>query len=354
MESKCHAFFALLAIYAIWRVFNGGKFRWLLICFISLAFAIQAHYLGLLLLPTILVWWLLAVKKEKVDRQALLHSTAISFIVFILLMSPIVLFDIRHQFLNSRAMLTFFSQRQTTVNFKVYKAVPNLLPILERMTTSLLTAGSKHLGTITSSVILFGTIVLFIRRYKVTSLRLLVTWVSFGIIGLGLYKQSLFDHYYGFIFPAIFLIAGALIDYLWETAKVTRVAVIVAFMGLLYLNLSASPLLATPYDLYQHAQVISREIVQSSGGKDFNLGMIANQNYDESYRFILRKWGAPLKEMPPDLTEQLFVVCELPVSQCNPVGHPKAEIANFGWAKIDSSRSFPWGVTLYKLIHNKP
>lgn len=94
--------------------------------------------------------------------------------------------------------------------------------------------------------------------------------------------------------------------------------------------------------------------MEKSEGRPFNLGMIAKQNYDDGYRFVLKKFDATLREVPPDRTEQLFVICELPPSECKPVGNPKAEIANFGWVKIDQSWIFSWGVTLFRLVPYKP
>ena len=50
------------------------------------------------------------------------------------------------------------------------------------------------------------------------------------------------------------------------------------------------------------------------------------------------------------IKDQLFVVCELPIEKCDPTHNSKAEIANFGWSKIESYEQFE-GVTIFKLIH---
>src|SRR3990167_3010636 len=44
-------FFALLSVYSIWKVWKEHKFKWLPILGISFAFAIQSHYLSILLIP---------------------------------------------------------------------------------------------------------------------------------------------------------------------------------------------------------------------------------------------------------------------------------------------------------------
>lgn len=348
-------FFTLLCVYTLWKVYKGERLWWLLVSFSSLAFAIQSHYLGLLLVPTIFVWWILVWHRTNEDcRPDFKQFTVYSILIFLLLMSPILLFDLRHKFVNLMAMWTFFSQRQTTVNFKIYKALPNVVPIFNRIVTTLVVAGERGFGIVVSAVVGLGSLFLLLKGYKRGSLGMLMTWVTFGLIGLGLYKQSIYDHYFGFLFPAIFILFGFIVDFFWKKGGLYRVVIIVLLLALFFTNISRAPVLAVPNDLYQHTEIVSKIIMEMSGGKPFNLGMIAKQNYDDGYRFVLRSLGAPLKEVPPDLTEQLFVVCELPLSECKPVGNPKAEIANFGWVKIDRSWNFPWGVTLFRLVHYKP
>ena len=42
----------------------------------------------------------------------------------------------------------------------------------------------------------------------------------------------------------------------------------------------------------------------------------------------------------------------MPKERCDPTHSPKAEVANFGWSKIDSDFEVD-GVIIYKLIHSK-
>jgi hypothetical protein len=53
------------------------------------------------------------------------------------------------------------------------------------------------------------------------------------------------------------------------------------------------------------------------------------------------------------VADQLFVVCELiPNSKCDPTHSPKAQVASFGWSKIDSSWEVD-GAIVYKLVHSE-
>ena len=52
------------------------------------------------------------------------------------------------------------------------------------------------------------------------------------------------------------------------------------------------------------------------------------------------------------ITKQLFVVCEMPVEKCDPTHNAKAEVANFGWSKIESEHE-AFGVNIFKLVHTQ-
>lgn len=347
-------FFALLCIYGIWKVWRLGYWRWLVISAASFAFVLNSHYLGLLLLPVLGLFWLLAVRKYRTHILPIRRATIIAAAVFFLLMSPLLVYDLRHNWQNFSSIRTFFSERQTTVNLKAYKALPNLWPIWTDISTSLLTAKQSLPG---QKVALFmavsSALVLMARRSP--DLLLVVIWLATGIIGLGLYKQHIYDHYYGFLFPAPFLALGFIIQYL-QSSKILRLVGVLLLLLLLLPNLKNNPLLFSPNYQLARSTSVADFIVRQSAGRPFNLGLIAKSNYDASYRYLLALRQArilPIRDQQSgtlQVTDQLFVVCEnLP---CQPINHPLAEIASFGWAKVDSRWAFPWGVEVYRLIPN--
>ena len=52
------------------------------------------------------------------------------------------------------------------------------------------------------------------------------------------------------------------------------------------------------------------------------------------------------------IKDQLFVVCELPKEKCDPIHSPKAQVANFGWSKVEDEWELE-GIVLFKLIHSQ-
>ena len=330
-------FFALLTIYGIWKVWRLGYWRWLIITAISFAFVLNSHYLGLLLLPFMVLFVFISSKTQNSHRYLLL-----SIIYFLVLMSPLLWFDLRHNWSNFKSIKTFFTDRQATVNFKAYKALPNIWPIWQDISVSLLSAKNKPVGITVAAILTLGWLWLATHRPS-KDFWFLSAWLATGLIGLGLYKQHIYDHYYGFLFPAPFLLLGFVID----RAKYWSVPLLLL---LLTINLSNSPLRYPPNNQMAHIREISGFIAQESANKPFNLALIAKRNYDAGYRYFLQLNQSPYFTIHQKLADQLFVVCEEPV--CEPIGNPLWEIAAFGWAKIDRQWEFPWGVKVFKLIHN--
>lgn len=358
-------FFALLSMYSTWRIWKNHEYKWLLVLGISFAFVLQSHYLGLLLLPTIGIYWLMFMKsvwKDKILKTKAIRYTLFAIGIFLLLMSPLLLFDIRHNFINSRAIYKFFAIRQETVSIKPWNAIPKIPMLLNQINVSLM--GKNMLaGKVASlaTVLLLGWLgwwkIIKKKRIEFSDqIMFLISWLGFGLIGFGLYKQNIYDHYFGFIFAVPFLFIGVFISYLLKN-KFLKVFGVLLLAYLVVINLIANPLRKEPNRLLQRSIDVSKVIEKESDNKPFNLAVIAETNYEAGYKYFLLRDGYPVididSQRPETLTDQLFVVCELiPTTKCDPVHSPKAEVANYGWSKIDAQWEVD-GVIIYKLLHTK-
>jgi len=358
-------FFALLTIWGIWQFWQKEKFFWLPIIGVTLSLAVQSHYLGLLLIPVVGIFWAIKLiellkKKDKKTKSLNLFFTVYCLLFIVLTIVPLIWFDLRHNFLNYKSFYKFFSERQTTVNFKFYKAVPNIWPLWQMVVTRLLSGKNEIVGFWLA--LIFGVLpIAFLAHkksivFKRKAFILVSLWILVGLLGMGLYKQHIYDHYFGFLFPAVFLIAGwtvfqpKIFHHFWRYFSFVLIIVITV------LSLAENPLKYPPNNQMAKVEEIDRKIISEAGDKPYNFALVAKQNYEAGYEYFLEKWDRPPKQIDPQkypqtLAEQLFVVCEDPV--CEPVTNSKAGIANFGWSKIELEWQFPWGVRLFKLVHTK-
>lgn len=361
-------FFALLSVYSMWKAYTFKKYNWLVAGTISFAFVMQSHYLGVLILPIILIYFWLMFSENRMSNNKLLlkifyKKTLLSIIVFLVLMSPLVIFDIRHDYLNFRALYKFLTVRQETVSIKPWTAIPKSYPIYEQINTSLLAANNVQVGKYIS-ILMFVVVVWFVfKKYLIfklsNNLMMLVMWFLFALIGFGIYKQHIYDHYYGFLFAVPFLLFGIIYQKIFET-KFKLVVILVLFF-LIYNLIVNSPILKQPNNQLIRSQSVAQKIEEVSGGENFNIAVIAERNYEDGYQYFLEKNNAKIVEIdaqvPESVTNQLFVICEVNGSSltektCDPTHSPKAEVAGFGWSKVENQWEVD-GVQIYKLIHSK-
>jgi len=369
-------FFSLVSVYSIWRVYAYLDFKWLIVLGVSFAFVLNSHYLGLLLVPVLALFYGLAIWKllmgaipdKSLDKQAVKKDVKVYFlkysllgvVVFLFLMSPLVIFDARHNWRNFEAMKTFFTVRQQTVSLKPWRSLPNLAPLSKDVVNRLIGGGQIEAdkGVYGFLYLVFGTYLVFLIYRKQTlsaGVGILVAWIVFGLVGLGLYKQEIYDHYFGFLFPAPFILIGGVFEELSRKSWFGKAISLSAFLYLAYLNIWNTPIKYPPNRQMERSIEVVREIGNMSRGKRFNFAVIAERNYEGAYQYFFEKDGYPFVVIDPQrieetLTDQLFVICELPSENCDATHNPKAEIANFGWSKVEETRLVD-GVTIFRLVH---
>lgn len=337
-------FFALLSIGGLYQVNKTGNFLWLILTGVTMAATIQMHYLGLILIPVVFVIWLNEIIRRKTNQlkvKKFFLGTVLGIFSFFIVMSPLFWFDIRHNFLNYRAITELFSQGGSiTPNI-----LENLSKIPEIYTFNLIgrymAASNWYLS------IIVGLLVLLAFRKNKWPILALGIWLLVGLIGLSFYKGNIYDHYLGFLNPAPFLLLGSLATI--KKGKLVTVFLVILVVILTVLNLQKNPNLISPNRQLQRTQEVSKFILGKSQGQDFNFALLSQNNYDAAYQFYLDLYGNKPKMVPFDKTNQLFVVCEDQV--CDPTHSPKYEVAAFGMSKIEWLENYA-GVKVYKLLPN--
>lgn len=309
----------------------------------TLAFiiALNSHYLALILLPIGFVIWLF--------KKTSFKSILISILIFIISLTPQILFDIKHNGQNLNALKTFFTQRETTVNLKAYKALPQLGPLFVQINTRLLASKDVQLGVVISIifiVLIIANIYSQIKTKKYNFFFLVFTvWYFLGLVGLALYKQHIYDHYFAFLFPAVIILFSYILSILPKTFL---------FISILALTIYAviqNPFRWQPANQLSTTTQIVKSIILESENNPFNFALLAKMNYDQGYKYVFYEENAKLEQLSDHITDQLFVVCEPFQIDCNPINNPEWSIAAFGWAKIDKQWEIN-GIKIFKLSHN--
>jgi 4-amino-4-deoxy-L-arabinose transferase-like glycosyltransferase len=352
--------FSLLLLYSLYQIWQKKAYRFLPLLSLSFIMCLNSHYLSLLFLPLIFIFLTLTYFKYRpnLKKDKLLFKNLFwSILLFLFSLFPLVLFDFKHRGQNLKAVVEFFTVRQTTVNLKAYKAVPNLWPIFVQIITDLPGAKLAIPGLLFSIFILLAMLLIFLRKKKkiLPGFILLSSWFFIVLLGLGLYKQHIYTHYFGLIFPIPYmLIAYFLILLTPKKGKQFYYPILISITIVLSLpSFTNSHLLYPPNQQLKVAQTVAQTIIDQSNQEPFNLALLAKSNYDDTYEYPLKLKNAPLYTIHEKLTDQLFVICEPhPDINCDPYNNPAWEIASFGWAQEVGQWSVG-DITITKLVHDQ-
>lgn len=352
-------FFCLLSILGLYKAHSTKDYRWLILTGLSVAGALQMHYLALIMLPVLIWAWVKEIylkKTAQIKPRFFWRGSILAIVAFFILMSPLLIFDLKHNFLNYRAISSLLSGRDSAIGLNIIDMPNKLRSIYSgNLVGRYMSAENPILTPLVSILILIPLIWAGYLLYKNRNNKeygyqfwILNNWLLVGILGLTLYKQNIYDHYLGFLNPVSFLLLGSLVILPVKNKKILYGFLSVLIILLTIVNFQKSPLLNAPNNQLKKTQELAKFIITKSQDVDFNFALLAENNYDSAYQFYLEQYGSKPKQLPFEKTNQLFVICEDP---CDPIYSSKHEIASFGWTKVEDIWNVE-GVKIYRLIHN--
>lgn len=337
-------FFACLGMYCVYKTHNEKSLKWFIFAGAFFAAAAQMHYLALILLPIAFVIWVgEIIFRINLGKQIKNLSAGLLFAVlsFVFVMSPLIWFDLRHNSLNYRAITELFSNRGA-INADIFSNFFRIPQIYFHDLIGRYIALENILFTIIVSILVL--VPLLVRKWQNF---VLAVWLFVGLLGLSFYQQNIYDHYLGFMNPVPFILMGSVFVLIKKKILSHIFIALVIILGIL--NLEKSPIFVSPNNQLEKTKIVAKFVLEQAGKRDYNFALLSKNNYDSAYQFYLDRFGSAPKQVPFNVTDQLFVVCEDQV--CNPINNSKYEIAGFGWAKIVSQSEIT-GVKVFKLIHN--
>lgn len=347
-------FFSILSVFLLSEI--KEKKSWLIIpSLASFAFVLQSHYMGIFLFPVLLTIWIYKLKNDKAVKRYLVN-TLLGVLLFLLLMSPLLIFDLRHGMMNYNALMVYLNGLGGSRTYSTVTLFDRVLSNFRFMVGEVV--GSKFDTIITggySFLLVIGMIYLsFYHKNKYAVLTTII-WFVIAVLGLTIYGGRIISHYYGYAFAVIPIIVGAVVGDLMKRKYLGIIFAFLLMSPVIYFAVINSNLNWKPNRLVQKAEAVADKIIEESEGKELNLAVLSNFNYEDGYQYFVEKKGYVAKDIDPSkfnetVTDQLFVVCELEEENCKPTSNPNTQIANFGWSKIVGKWQIE-NVILYKLTH---
>lgn len=313
-----------------------------------LSFSIQLHYLALFLIPPSVVY--LSVKFFQQKKQIIfnLSASALSLISFIICSSPLIIFDLKHQFINSKSFIALFKTPGQIATNKI----DNLLISFNYLNKYVF---NIELPIIITSLLLLLLLGLFIYNLKTAHIKLNALTLFFlffflGLVGVSIYPGPKHAHYFGIVFPFYFIIIAVFISKI-PFKKMGMVILCILVGAYVYSNSKGYRFLyADQLNQIAHAQKVAAFLDKKIGNSKFNFAVQPDSWQEGSYLYFLELMGKrPADRERQEVTDQMFVVCGDP---CNLYKTPSWNVNMFGKFKIVNQWPVE-GVKIYKLIHVK-
>lgn len=338
--------FTLLTVYFVIKSLKTNKWYFFALSGAFLSFSIQLHYLSLFLIPPIVILFtnelIVGFKQSNNEAMKQLKRYFISFMSFFFFSSPLIIFDLRHNFLNSKLFLALFQSSGTSFLTKINSLFDSFYYLN-------LYSFNINLNKFFVYLLLsFLTIILFTLIKKRSNLKTFIFIFLLTILGMSLYSGPKYPHYFVILYPLYYIIISHFLVFPKESTW-EKYLTILFVIGFIFLNFQKYPYFRSlPNNQIGLSKNVAQKIYDNVNDKKFTVTALPEKYSDSTYRYFLEIWGKrSLEKDSLEKANELFVVCE---KKCDIIiGNPMWDIAYFAPNKIVREWEVE-GVRIYKLI----
>lgn len=339
--------FAFLTYFFLIRGLKTKK--WFLFALFGafLSFSIQLHYLALFLIPPALLYIFvdLFAVKESVGEKII--NLFIAFVFFIISISPLIIFDIRHGFINTQSLITLFENSNTVATDKFQNLLVTFNYLNQYVFNYRLSATFTNIILI--CLAFYAIFILAGKRKNFQMEPSVFLFFILGLVGISFYPGPKHAHYFGILFPFYFIILAVFISRLLRL-KLTGYFLVVFLIGIFIFRNSRNYWFFTRNQQNQirHAKKVALFLDKKINNQPFNFAVQPDAWQEDSYLYFLELYGKrPADRKKNEVSGQMFVVCGDP---CDLYKTKSWNVTMFGQFKIVNEWPVD-GVKIYKLVH---
>lgn len=291
-------FVSVLMVYFTYQAWQKHPRSWIWVA-VCASVLLQLHYLTLLALPAAGLIWLLSLRAHAQAKQLkkILIPTLIGFCIFLISLTPLVLFDLKHHGTNLRAFETLFSSSE---NFSyVGGFVAHADKVIREMEGRGLHIFFEYMigkNRPLNQLLLYSLVVAFaviVKRHhdqgkNLKAALVLASYLGFGVLGTALYQHTIFDHYIAYLFPLTAWAYGFVLAH----SKPRRLAKIVGvlFIGsFLWYNVPRLPLKSLGWTVNDIRHTSEEILKRVQPGEKYDI-VLLSESHDidgQNYRYFL-------------------------------------------------------------------
>ena len=267
-----------------------------------------------------------------------------------ILMLPLILFEIKNNFLNYRGLIEFFTKNQYS-QVNLIQKIKDLNGRSEQAVGMVLGFGrdfSLVRAWVTRLFLLAAAWAWY--RGRSLSLKLLFGWLVLSIAALVFYHANIYPHYLGFLFPVVFILLGFLLARL--KGKLFPFALALAWLFFWYNLPQVKEVLAYQGNLKNVKQTSGfiLEDIKANGHTQVNVALLDDtRDYRASnYRYFLEVTGVNLLDFDQYPEAQVLYVVS-PYEQKDLLTNPTWEIQSLKPAEVIAAERLTTGDFVYKI-----
>ncbi len=341
-------FFAFLTIYFYYRWITKLKAKDSILFGTFFAFSFQLHYLAFFMFPTFTFFYIYQMWKSKKKRR-LLVQTSFAFLSFLFFASPLIIFDFRHNFLNSKNFLALLQTGGITsgsaYNFRLIDTIQFFITHSTQISLNQISAVSILL-----LVLVLGLVI--IKKYSSLFAGIHLANIIFYLLGFALLQSPRHLHYFGPVYVSFYLLISYLLLPIRDKILQTVIGALL-LVGFISLNAPRYYFLTeNPNNQIGHSRIVADFLLQKTQGKPFNIATWPVEFGEDPYLYFMEIKGArPADRRKIEIADQMFVICEK--EPCLVIDSPSWNISMFGSAEIADTWDIE-GLRIYKLVHLFP
>lgn len=333
--------FSLLSVYLLIKGFKVRKINYFVLSGICFGISTQLHYLALMLgFPFVILFLIEFIKHFK--KWPIVLTQAFSMLGgFFFISIPLIIFDLRHNFLNARSFIALLSDNSKQSSNKITA----LLDVTQQLLSTVLHINIPLWVAIIPFILLIGIGIIFRKNMNVFYFILTTVFLS---VGLSLYGGSRYPHYFLTLIPLYLISISFVLAELFKTNLLKPIVVLMVGI-FIYLNAQGYYYFTNqPNNQIKMARHIAEEIYNNSQEEKISVTSLPlNYSALPARYFLELKGKTPVEQNSIERSKELFVTCE---TDCKPQGDPAWDIAYFAPNKL-LKKWHVENVTIYKFIH---
>lgn len=334
--------FAFFTWFSLYKAASTKKLIWYFATGAFYALCLQLHYLSLFLAIPIFIYIFLGIKIEKKIIISIITRIVAAGFGFALCFLPLILFEIKHQFLNTKAIL-HLSSAQGAVRTNYFSSLSETFRLLNEYIFHF----SFNATISLLLLIVFGIFFIWtLRNKKYFPLTTLFVVFFSLLFGTALYSGPKYPHYLGAMDIIYICLIASLLATLATSFK-TLPLIIVFICIYIVIQVISMPVftIAAPNQI-NRARKIAETIYPKITQPIFSVNSLPGRYDDSTFRYFLEIMEKrPLDPESMQKTDELFITCE---HICEPLKSSQWEISYFAPKGIEW-QTISEGAYIYKL-----